>query len=158
MFEISRSNSLVSARVTKIFKDRVNLERKSKREIELDSFIEMPGEFNTALIETEAQSLLFNLPNFYRVNAFVAIWWADLCVMFSWAEIPRISILPSMPMFSKIAPRIAELLQGKFVLLDEVNKIGRDTIKDWTIDMASFTGKISKTTWPDVISPSMPWP
>ena len=42
----------------------------------------------------------------------------------------------------KIAPQLADSLQGKFVLLDEVNRIGRIIIKDWTIDIASFTGTI----------------
>jgi poly(A) polymerase len=45
---------------------------------------------------------------------------------------------------TKIAPLLADALQGKFVLLDEVNRIGRIIIKDWTIDLASFTGKIEK--------------
>ena len=42
----------------------------------------------------------------------------------------------------KIGPADCGSLQGKFVLLDEVNKIGRIILKDWTIDVASFTGKI----------------
>ncbi len=142
MFEISRSNSLVSARVTKIFKDRVNLERKSKREIELDSFIEMPGEFNTALIETEAQSLLFQLAKFlssqrirsYLVGGFVR----DVLLGRDTADI---DIAVNTDVLD-IAPRIAELLHGKFVMLDEVNKIGRVLLPDWVIDIASFTGKI----------------
>jgi len=41
-----------------------------------------------------------------------------------------------------IGPQLADSLQGKFVLLDEVNRIGRIIIPDWTIDIASFTGKI----------------
>ena len=42
----------------------------------------------------------------------------------------------------KIAPHLANSMQGKFVLLDEVNRIGRIIIEDWTIDIASFTGTI----------------
>jgi len=41
-----------------------------------------------------------------------------------------------------IGPQLADSLQCKFVLLDEVNRIGRIIIPDWTIDIASFTGKI----------------
>jgi poly(A) polymerase len=42
----------------------------------------------------------------------------------------------------KTGPPLADALDGKFVLLDEVNRIGRIIIKDWTIDLASFTGTI----------------
>ena len=42
----------------------------------------------------------------------------------------------------EIGPRLADSLQGKFVPLDEVNRIGRIIIPDWTIDVASFNGKI----------------
>ncbi|MBN1644103.1 MAG: CCA tRNA nucleotidyltransferase [Dehalococcoidales bacterium] len=41
-----------------------------------------------------------------------------------------------------IARELADLLGGKFVLLDEVNGVGRVVLKDWVIDVASFIGKI----------------
>ena len=94
----------------------------------MDSFNEMPGEFNTALIETEAQSLLFQLAKFlssqrvrgYLVGGFVR----DVLLGRDTADI---DIAVNADVF-EIAPRIAESLQGKFVMLDEVNKIGRDNI------------------------------
>jgi len=39
-------------------------------------------------------------------------------------------------------PQLADSLQGKLVLLDEINRIGRIILPDWTIDIASFSGKI----------------
>ena len=108
----------------------------------MDSFNEMTGEFNTALIETEAQSLLFQLANFlssqrvrgYLVGGFVR----DVLLGRDTADID-IAVNGDI---LDIAPRIAELLHGKFVMLDEVNKIGRVILPDWVIDIASFTGKI----------------
>jgi poly(A) polymerase len=37
---------------------------------------------------------------------------------------------------------LAEELQGKFVLLDDENGVGRIILNDWTIDLAAFSGKI----------------
>jgi poly(A) polymerase len=108
----------------------------------MDSYNETQREFNTALIETKAQSLLSQLSSFlssqhvrgYLVGGFVR----DILLGRDTADI---DIAVNAEVFD-IAPRIAELLHGKFVLLDEVNKIGRVILPDWVIDIASFTGKI----------------
>jgi len=42
----------------------------------------------------------------------------------------------------EIGPQLADSLQGKFVLLDAIYRIGRIILPDWTIDVASFNGKI----------------
>ena len=98
--------------------------------------------FSKALIETQAQSLLARLSDFlksqgvhgYLVGGFVR----DVLLGRDTADI---DIAVDVDVL-KIAPQIAELLQGKFVLLDEVNRIGRIILKDWTIDVASFVGKL----------------
>jgi poly(A) polymerase len=108
----------------------------------MDSTNETPGTFDQALIETQAKSLLAQLSDFlkgqdvhaYLVGGFVR----DVLLG---RDTTDIDIAVDVDV-SEIAPRIAELLQGKFVLLDEVNKIGRIILKDWTIDVASFIGKI----------------
>jgi len=108
----------------------------------MDSFNGTRREFNTALIETGAQSLLSQLSRFfsdqhvrgYLVGGFVR----DALLGRDTADI---DIAISADVID-IGPRIAELLHGKFVLLDEVNKIGRVILPDWVIDIASFTGKI----------------
>ena len=112
------------------------------RVAEMDSTNETPGTFDQALIETQAKSLLAQLSDFlkgqdvhaYLVGGFVR----DVLLGRDTADI---DIAVDVDV-SEIAPRIAELLQGKFVLLDEVNKIGRIILKDWTIDVASFVGRI----------------
>ena len=108
----------------------------------MDSYNETQREFNTALIETKAQSLLSQLSSVlpsqhvrgYLVGGFVR----DILLGRDTADI---DIAVNAEVLD-IAPRIAELLHGKFVLLDEVNKIGRVILPDWVIDIASFTGKI----------------
>ena len=108
----------------------------------MDSFNGTRREFNTALIETGAQSLLSQLSRFfsdqhvrgYLVGGFVR----DSLLGRDTADID-IAINTDV---IDIAPRIAELLHGKFVLLDEINKIGRVILPDWVIDIASFAGNI----------------
>jgi poly(A) polymerase len=98
--------------------------------------------FNKALIEAPVQPLLAKLIDFltgqgahgYLVGGFVR----DALLGRDTADI---DIAVDVDVLN-IAPRIGELLQGKFILLDEVNRIGRVILKDWTIDVASFTGKI----------------
>ena len=112
------------------------------RVAEMDPTNETPGAFNEALIETPAYSLLSQLSDFlkgqdvraYLVGGFVR----DVLLGRDTADIDIAVAVDVL----EIAPQIAELLQGKFVLLDEVNKIGRIILKDWTIDVASFVGKI----------------
>ena len=108
----------------------------------MDSADETRGSFNRALIETQAHSLLSQLSDFlkgqgvhaYLVGGFVR----DVLLGRDTADID-IAITADV---LKMGPRIAALLRGKFILLDEVNKIGRIILKDWTIDLASFIGKI----------------
>ncbi|MDD5288860.1 MAG: HD domain-containing protein [Dehalococcoidales bacterium] len=102
----------------------------------------MGDDLSTALIEPEALSLLTVLSNFlagqkvraYLVGGFVR----DVLLGRDTADI---DIAVSTDVM-KIGPQVAELLQGKFVLLDEVNRIGRVILKDWVIDIAFFTGEI----------------
>jgi poly(A) polymerase len=42
----------------------------------------------------------------------------------------------------QITPWLAQALSNKWVLLDEVNRVGRIILDDWTVDVASFTGTI----------------
>jgi poly(A) polymerase len=108
----------------------------------MDSSNELQGAFPQALIETQGYSLLLQLADFlkeqdvraYLVGGFVR----DVLLGRDTADI---DVAVAADVF-KIGPRIAASLQGKFVLLDEVDKIGRIILKDWTIDVASFTGKI----------------
>ena len=116
-----------------VIKDRV---------AEMDSANEMRGVFDQALIEIQAHSLLLRLADFlkgqnvgaYLVGGFVR----DVLLGRDTADID-IAVAADV---LKIGPGIAASLQGKFVLLDAVNRIGRIILKDWTIDVASFDGKI----------------
>ena len=98
--------------------------------------------FDRTLIEPEAQSLLIKLSGLlktediraYLVGGFVR----DVLLG---RDTTDIDIAVDIDVL-KIAPRLADSLPGKFVLLDEVNKIGRIIIKDWIIDLASFSGDI----------------
>ncbi len=109
---------------------------------EMDSANEMQNVFDKALIESQAQTLLAHLSGLlkeqdihaYLVGGFVR----DVLLG---RETSDIDIAVDVDVLT-IAPRIAESLRGKFVLLDEVNRIGRIVIKDWTIDVASFEGRI----------------
>ena len=116
-----------------VIKDRV---------AEMDSTNETPGAFNQALIEPQTRSLLSQLSDFlkgqdvrtYLVGGFVR----DVLLGRDTADIDIAVAVDVL----QIGPRLAASLHGKFVLLDEVNKIGRIILNDWTIDAASFTGKI----------------
>ena len=108
----------------------------------MDFFKEPSGRFNQTLIEPEAQSLLIKLSGIlktedvraYLVGGFIR----DVLLG---RDTTDIDIAVNVDVL-KIAPQMADSLQGKFVLLDEVNRIGRIIIKDWTIDLASFPGDI----------------
>ena len=114
----------------------------------MDLFKGLQGGFNKTLIEPEASSLLIKLSGLlegkhiraYLVGGFVR----DVLLGRDTADID-IAVNTDV---LKIAPRLADSLQGKFVLLDEVNKIGRIIIKDWTIDLASFSGDIKRRPGP----------
>ncbi|MCX6003170.1 MAG: HD domain-containing protein [Chloroflexi bacterium] len=102
----------------------------------------MSGDFTKALIESELLSLLARISEFlaeqkvpaYLVGGFVR----DTLLGRDTMDIDIAVGANAL----EIAPRLAELLGGKFVLLDESNKIGRIVLKDWVIDIASFTGRI----------------
>jgi len=108
----------------------------------MDSFKGLQGGFNKTLIGPEASSLLIQVSGLlkgkhiraYLVGGFVR----DVLLGRDTADID-IAIDADI---LKIAPQLVDSLQGKFVLLDEINKIGRIIIKDWTIDLASFSGDI----------------
>jgi poly(A) polymerase len=108
----------------------------------MDLFKGLQGGFNKTLIEPEASSLLIKLSGLlkgkhiraYLVGGFVR----DVLLGRDTADID-IAVDADV---LKIAPQLADSLQGKFVLLDEINRIGRIIIKDWTIDVASFSGDI----------------
>jgi poly(A) polymerase len=108
----------------------------------MDSSDEVCGEFSNALIGIQAQSLLTRISVYlkdqgvqaYLVGGFVR----DVLLGRDTADID-ITVDVNV---ERIAPQIAELLQGKFVLLDEVNRIGRIILKDWNLDVASFVNKI----------------
>ena len=108
----------------------------------MDSLKGPQGGFDKTLIEPEAQSLLIKLSGLlktediraYLVGGFVR----DVLLG---RDTDDIDITINIDVLN-IAPQMAELLQGKFVLLDAVNRIGRIIIKDWTIDVASFSGNI----------------
>ncbi len=108
----------------------------------MDTSNEMHGGFNATLIETQVQSLLAQISDFlkgqgvhaYLVGGFVR----DVLLGRDTADID-IAVDADV---LEIAPQIAELLRGKFVLLDEFNRIGRIILKDWSVDVASFIGKI----------------
>ena len=112
------------------------------RMAEMDLFKGPQGGFDKTLIEPEVHSLLIKLSGLlktediraYLVGGFIR----DVLLGRDTADID-ITINTDV---LKIAPRLAESLQGKFVLLDAVNRIGRIIIKDWTIDVASFSGDI----------------
>ena len=108
----------------------------------MDLFKKHQGRFDTTLIEPEAQSLLIQLSGLlkskhvraYLVGGFVR----DVLLGRDTADID-IAVDGDV---LKIAPQLADSLRGKFVLLDDVNRIGRIIIKDWTIDLASFSSNI----------------
>jgi len=108
----------------------------------MDSSNNSRGVFDKSLIEPKAQFLLTQLSDLlkgqgvhaYLVGGFVR----DVLLG---RETADIDIAVDVDVLT-IAPKVAESLQGKFVLLDEVNRIGRIILKDWTIDVASFTGNI----------------
>ena len=108
----------------------------------MDSFKELQGKFDKTLIAPEAQSMLIKLSGLlktgdihaYLVGGFVR----DVLLGRDTADID-IAINADV---LKIALQLADSLQGKFVLLDAVNQIGRIIIKYWTIDLASFAGEI----------------
>jgi poly(A) polymerase len=110
---------------------------------EMDLSDEVYGGFSNALIGIQAQSLLTRISVYlkdqgvhaYLVGGFVR----DVLLGRDTADI---DITVDVDV-EKIAPQIAELLQGKFVLLDEVNRIGRIILQDWTIDVASFVNNIN---------------
>ena len=110
----------------------------------MDSSKEIKGSFNKDLIETRAQSLLIQISGFlkteharaYLVGGFVR----DVLLGRDSADI---DIAVDVDVL-EIAAQLADLLQGKFVLLDAVNRVGRIIIKDWTIDAASFSGDIEE--------------
>ena len=112
----------------------------------MDSFKGPQGGFDKTLIEPEAQSLLIQLSGLlkskrvraYLVGGFVR----DVLLGRDTADIDIDIDITINTDVLKIAPQLADSLQGKFVLLDAVNRIGRIIIKDWTIDMASFSGDI----------------
>jgi poly(A) polymerase len=98
--------------------------------------------FNKALIDAPAQKALANIADFlkyhsvsgYLVGGFVR----DALLG---RETADIDIAVGADVL-EIGPQLADSLQGKFVLLDEINRIGRIILPDWTIDVASFNGKI----------------
>ena len=98
--------------------------------------------FDKALIDAPAQFLLAQLAGLlkshgahgYLVGGFVR----DALLGRDTADID-IAVAADV---LTIAPQLADAMQGKFVILDEVNRIGRIIVPDWTIDVASFTGKI----------------
>jgi len=98
--------------------------------------------FDKALIDIPAQKVLAHIAGFlkshnvrgYLVGGFVR----DALLGRETADID-IAVEADV---REIGPHLADSLQGKFVLLDEVNRIGRIIITDWTIDVASFTGNI----------------
>ena len=98
--------------------------------------------FDKALIDSPAQSLLTRLADFLKTQN-VHAWLVGGFVRDALLgrDTADIDVAIDTDVL-KIAPQLADSLQGKFVLLDEVNRIGRIIIKDWTIDIASFTGTI----------------
>jgi poly(A) polymerase len=100
--------------------------------------------FNKTLIDAPAQKVLAHIAVFlkshnmrgYLVGGFVR----DALLGRETADIDIAIEADAL----EIGPQLADSLQGKFVLLDEVNRIGRIIIPDWTIDVASFTGKIEE--------------
>jgi poly(A) polymerase len=108
----------------------------------MDLFKKHQGRFDTTLIEPEVQSLLIQISGLlkskhvraYLVGGFVR----DVLLGRDTTDID-IAVNADV---REIAPQLADSLQGKFVLLDDVNRIGRIIIKDWTIDLASFSSNI----------------
>jgi hypothetical protein len=98
--------------------------------------------FNKALIDAPAQKALANIADFlkyhsvsgYLVGGFVR----DALLG---RETADIDIAVGADVL-EIGPQLADSLQGKFVLLDAIYRIGRIILPDWTIDVASFNGKI----------------
>ena len=98
--------------------------------------------FDNALVDTQAQSLLTQLADYFKkqdVHAWLVGGFVRDALL--GRDTADIDIAVDTDVL-KIAPELADSLQGKFVLLDEVNRIGRIIITDWTIDVASFSGKI----------------
>ena len=98
--------------------------------------------FDNALVDTQAQSLLTQLADYLKkqdVHAWLVGGFVRDALL--GRDTADIDIAVDTDVL-KIAPELADSLQGKFVLLDEVNRIGRIIIADWTIDVASFSGKI----------------
>ena len=109
---------------------------------EEDSLVTMSGNFSRNLIQPEAMPLLVRISEFmaeqkilaYLVGGFVR----DALLGRVTADID-IAVNTNALV---IAQQLADSLSGKFVLLDEVNEVGRVVLKDWVIDIASFIGKI----------------
>ena len=98
--------------------------------------------FNKALIDEPAQTVLEHLADFlknHRVRGYLVGGFVRDALL--GRDTADIDIAVEADVLA-IGPQLADSLQGKFVLLDEVNRIGRIIIPDWTIDIASFTGKI----------------
>ncbi len=98
--------------------------------------------FEKELIETSAQQLLAELARWlknrevpgYLVGGFIR----DALLGRETADID-IAVAADVP---TIGPPLAEALYGKFIMLDAANRIGRIILPDWTVDIASITGKI----------------
>jgi len=112
------------------------------REPEMNLSNEITSEFDKSLIEIHIKSVLTRLSEFlvsrsvhsYLVGGFIR----DVLLGRDTADI---DITVDADVLS-IGPQIADQFQGKFILLDEVNGIGRIILKDLTLDIASFTGEI----------------
>ena len=109
----------------------------------MNPFQENSGSFNKDMIEPRALSLLAILDGLlvkqnvqgYLVGGFVR----DVLLG---RDIADIDIAVNADA-AQIAPGIAASLHGKFVLLDDVNKIGRIILNGWTIDITSISGTIA---------------
>jgi len=118
-----------------VIKDRV---------VEMDSANEMRGAFAQALIETQTHSFLIAaLPIFSSVKMWVLILWVDFVRDVLFRERYRRHRYCRCCRCIANRPRDCGFnCRANLCCWNEVNRIGRIILKDWTLDVASFVGII----------------